>query len=61
MELRCSRDLALRLGAFEPADIDQHKELKKAGHHLLVRDDAGTPLFWPWSMDRISSILRQHK
>jgi hypothetical protein len=61
MELRCSRDLALRLGAIEPADIDQHKSLKKAGH-LLVRDgETGAAMFWPWAMDRISAILRQFK
>lgn len=60
MELRCSRDLALRLGAIEPANIEGHRQMKKAGH-LLIRDEAGSALFWPWSLDRLTSILRQHK
>jgi hypothetical protein len=61
MELRCSRDLALRLGAIEPANVEAHKELKKAGH-LLVRDgETNTAMFWPWSMDRIISIIWQYK
>lgn len=47
MELRCTRDLALRLGAVEPASVDQHKGMKNAGH-LLIRDPATSfPLFWP--------------
>ena len=49
-ELRCSRELALRLGAVEPVSVRQHRELRDAGH-LLVRDViAVTPLFWPWQL-----------
>lgn len=49
-ELRCSRDLALRLGAIGPETIAHHKELRAAGH-MLVRDPAtGWPSFWPWVM-----------
>ena len=60
MELRCSRALALLLGAINPESIEEHRQMKKAGH-LLIRDEAGSPLFWPWSLDRLTSILRQHK
>lgn len=47
-ELRCSRDLALKLGAVAPLTLDHHRVLRDAGH-LLVRDLAsGWALFWPW-------------
>lgn len=49
MELRCSRDLALRLGAVKPETLDEHKQLRDAGFHLLVRDpETSAPLFWLW-------------
>lgn len=59
MELRCSRDLALWLGAIEPTNLDHHKELKLAGH-MLIRDGTGAALFWPWTSDRIAQLWR-HK
>jgi hypothetical protein len=50
MELHCSRDLALRLGAVGPETMAQRKELKNAGH-LLVRDpETSWPMFWPWQV-----------
>lgn len=60
MELRCSRAVALLLGAINPESIEEHRAMKKAGH-LLIRDEAGSPLFWPWSTNAPSSILRQNK
>jgi hypothetical protein len=49
IELRCSRDLALRLGAIGPDNVAHHRQLRDAGH-LLVRDYQlpTWPLFWPW-------------
>jgi hypothetical protein len=50
MELFCSRDLALRLGAVAPETTAHHKALKNAGH-LLVRDpETSGPMFWPWQV-----------
>lgn len=49
MELRCSRDLALRLGAIEPVSLDQHKEMKKAGLLLMRDGETGAAMFWPWA------------
>lgn len=47
MELRCSLDLAMWLGAICPDNPDHHRALKKAGH-MLVRDiDTSWPMFWP--------------
>src|SRR5262245_28500119 len=46
MELLCPRDLALRLGAIEPANIVHHRELK--AHGMLIRDERAQPLFWLW-------------
>ena len=49
MELHCSRDLALRLGAVDPANAADHRDLKGRGY-LLVRDlsEPSRPMFWPW-------------
>ena len=54
IELRCSRDLALRLGAITPETVKHHIQLRDAGH-LLVRDKTtGWPMFWPWIKDLIA-------
>lgn len=51
-ELRCSRDLAIWLGAIGPETVKHHRELKAAGH-ILVRDrETSWPLFWPWELTR---------
>lgn len=48
IELRCSRDLALRLGAIGPETIAHHKALRDAAH-LMIRDKVTSwPMFWPW-------------
>jgi hypothetical protein len=48
IELRCSRDLALRLGCIEPNDAQHHRDLRKAGSCMLVRDPTTlAPMFWP--------------
>lgn len=60
VELRCSRDLALRLGAVGPETIAHHREMKNAGH-LLVRDERAWPMFWPWELlpaQRAMEIVR---
>ena len=47
-ELRCSRDLALRLGAITPATMREYRSMQEAGW-LLVRDpQSGWPAFWEW-------------
>lgn len=62
MELRCSRDLALWLGAIVPESLDHHKEMKKAGH-LLVRAPGAllsTAMFWPIATGLVA-LMRQMK
>ena len=52
LELRCSRDLALRLGAVTPETTKHHREMRDAGH-LLVRDcQTGWAMFWAWELTR---------
>lgn len=46
MELRCTRDLALKLGAMTPETIHRHQMLKNSGLHLLIRDERSLPMFW---------------
>lgn len=58
MELRCSRDLALRLGAAEPVDIAQHKRIRDSGIFLLMRDQDGNALFWKWATTVPESMRR---
>jgi hypothetical protein len=51
-ELRCSRDLALWLGAIIPGTNAHHRQLREAGH-LVVRDtETSWPMFRPWSLPR---------
>lgn len=52
MELRCSRDLALRLGAVVPETTKRHREMRDAGD-LLVRDgQTGWAMFWRWELTK---------
>ena len=52
MELRCTRDIALRLGAVVPETTAHHRQLRDAGH-MLVRDgQTGWAMFWPWELSR---------
>ena len=52
MELLCSRDLALRLGAIAPETTRHHRELRAAGH-MLVRDgQTGWAMFWKLELTR---------
>jgi hypothetical protein len=52
MELLCSRELALRLGAVVPETTRHHRELRDAGH-MLVRDgQTGWAMFWPLALTR---------
>jgi hypothetical protein len=61
IEVRCTRDLALRLGAIGPETVAHHRELKKEGH-MLVRDTrTAWPLFWPWQLlpgQRVAEMIR---
>lgn len=51
-EIRCTRDLALWLGAIMPETTKHHRELKAAGH-MLVRDrETSWPMFWPVALTR---------
>lgn len=47
-ELRMSYDTALALGATLPRDVNEHRDMLRAGHHLLIRltDHGGLPMFW---------------
>lgn len=48
VELICSRDLAIWLGATTPETHGHFRELKEGGRHILVRDRVTPwPLFWP--------------
>lgn len=56
IELRCSRDLALKLGAISPDSVAHHKAMREAGH-LMVRDTITSwPLFWPWVGDDLKLL-----
>jgi hypothetical protein len=48
IELRCSRDLGLRLGAIMPETTDQHRTFARSAAFILVRDlQTGWAMFWP--------------
>ena len=51
IELRCARDLALRLGATMPETTAHHRQLRDQGD-LLVREPRQPWLatFWRWQM-----------
>lgn len=52
MEILCSRDLALRLGAVIPETTKHHRELRDRGD-MLVRDGrTGWAMFWPLELTR---------
>jgi hypothetical protein len=56
IELRCSRDLALRLGAVVPGTTQEHRQLRDSGRHMLIRDvETGWALFWPLQQERAAS------
>ena len=56
MELRCSGNLAVRLGAIVPQSPRHHRQLRDAGL-LLVRDrETAFPLFWPWAANVADEI-----
>jgi hypothetical protein len=57
IELRCCRDLALKLGAIGPETIAHHKAMRDAGD-LLVRDQSGAALFWQWQRSRDTIAAR---
>lgn len=47
IELRCSRELALWLGAFEPSSPAHHRELRASGQYMMLRDRITLrPMFW---------------
>lgn len=59
MELRCSRDLALLLGAVDPDGMLHHRILKLGRQHLLIRDvSTSRPMFWAWQPGTVASTLR---
>jgi hypothetical protein len=50
IEIRCSRDLAIRLGAVTPETTKHHREMRDAGH-MLIRDGlTGEAVFWPFNL-----------
>lgn len=52
MEVRCTRDLALKLGAISPKDNIEHKNFKNQGM-MLFRDQHMLPLFMPWQLSKL--------
>lgn len=47
VELRCPAELALKLGALNPRDLEQHRQFRASGHYMLVRDPVTLlPMFW---------------
>lgn len=56
IEVRCSGQLAIRLGAIPPATVAEHKQLRDAGF-ILIRDrDTAYPMFWPWAVNVADEI-----
>lgn len=50
LELHCSAEIVHCLGVLEPANVDEHRKLRDAGH-LLVRDhQTMSAFFWPWQL-----------
>ncbi len=53
-ELRCPRELALKLGAIEPRDVRHYRELDN-GATMLIRDPVSLrPMFWPRASERMA-------
>jgi hypothetical protein len=53
IELRCSRDLAVRLVAIWPETNAHHRQLRDDAGYMLVRDrDTGWAMFWRWELTR---------
>jgi hypothetical protein len=54
IQLVCSTDLALKLGAVIPGTLRQQRELQTSPDHLIVRDRRLPyhPLFWRWTLPR---------
>lgn len=56
IELRCSRDLAIRLGAIAPDTAEHHRQLRDAGKHMLIRDTTTSwPMFWALVPEQLST------
>jgi hypothetical protein len=52
IELRCDRDLVLKLGAVILGTLKHDRELRDAGQHMLIRDQSTFVLFWRWQVTR---------
>lgn len=60
IELRCSRELAILLGAFEPTSVEHHRTCRASGRFLMIRDPVTlVPLFWPLVPAVIDGALRR--
>jgi hypothetical protein len=47
IELRCSRELAIWLGAVPPTSVEDHKRMRASGQFILVRERVTLePMFW---------------
>lgn len=55
LELRCSREVALWLGASDPESLAAYRALREQGQ-LLIRTEGGRPMFWPWAVNRAGEI-----
>lgn len=57
IELRCSRELAIWLGAEVPASVNDHRRLRASGQFILVRDRVTLePMFWQ-AMGQLPTII----
>lgn len=49
IEVRISADLAVRLGALQPATLEEHRAWRESGQAFMVRDPRTMAvLFWPF-------------
>lgn len=55
-ELRCSRELAIKLGAISPANAAEHRALKSLGH-LLIRDEDQQALLWASQLGKFARAV----
>ncbi len=55
IELRCSRDLALRIGVIEPEDHEHYKRMRDLGHLRVRGTYMQYSMFWPWQIDPVTA------
>jgi hypothetical protein len=60
MELRCSRDLAVRLGVFWPGKLNHHRDLQEDAEYFRIIDNGtGWAMYWRWQLSRVDRTAAQ--